>query len=122
MIYVTDAELARRARVRRLIGIAVAVALLAGFVQLVLVVNHRPPPDMKERFTDVAPFLAFTDAGPEGWVGRLDPTWAGYTDRAVADAACAALLLRLAPTGTQTILLLDAEGLPAHECLLASQQ
>lgn len=116
MTYVTDAELARRARVRRLAWIAVALVLLAGFVQLALYVNRRPPPDLKDRFGDVAPFVEFSDLGPEGWVGRPDPTWAGLSDRAVADAACAALRLRLTPTGTQTITFLDAEGLPAHEC------
>ncbi len=117
MTYVTDAELARRARIRRLAVLAVVALLVAGFVQLVTVVNRRPPPDLKARFTDVAPFLEFSEMGRDGWVGRVDPTWAGLTDPEVADAACATLLLRLQPTGTQTILILDAEGLPTRECL-----
>ncbi|MES2642108.1 MAG: hypothetical protein V4850_21670 [Myxococcota bacterium] len=116
-VYRTDAQRHAAARTQRLALLAVASLALAGFMRLVYVVNHPVPPDLKGRFTDVAPFLEFSEVGPEGWVGRVDPAWPGLTDPAVADVACAALRLRLRPVGKQTITILDAEGLPARECV-----
>lgn len=64
----------------------------------------------------VAPFTRFDDLGPGGWVGELPSDWAGFQQAAVADAACATLVQRLHPSGTQTILLTGPEGHPNLEC------
>jgi len=108
---------AERTRVRVLLGVAGSLLAVGGFIALVQRVNNPPPKDEHERFTDVAPFVDFSSAGDAGWVGRVDASWAGMTEASVATAACDKLVLRLAPTGDQTILIVDAGGLPVKECL-----
>ncbi|MDP2311003.1 MAG: hypothetical protein Q8P18_33595 [Pseudomonadota bacterium] len=115
-VYRTDAQRRASARVWRLGIVAVSLVVLAGFLRLVYAVNNPLPPDLTDRFLDVAPFIELSEVGAEGWVGRVDAAWPGLTDAAVADVACAALELRLRPAGNQTITILDAEGLPAREC------
>jgi hypothetical protein len=103
-------------RPRRLLMVAGVTVIFAGFFQAVWYVNHRPPPDLKDRFLDVAPFVELVEVGQAGWVGRVNGSWAGLNNSRIADTACATLRLRLKPTGRQRIILLDPEGLPAKEC------
>jgi hypothetical protein len=106
-------------RARVLVGVLVTLLVaLVGFTAVDRVRN-RPPPNLAERFADVAPFTSFIDAGESGWVGQVGASWAGEADPAVATEACEQLLLRLAPTGRQTITIVDVEGLPVRECIPA---
>lgn len=111
-----DARRDTARRLQRLLILAVVAVIGGAFFQAVWYVNHRPPPDLKDRFLDVAPFVGLVEVGAAGWVGRMDGSWAGLTNPKVADAACATLRLRLKPSGRQKIILLDPEGLPARRC------
>jgi hypothetical protein len=105
------------AKRRRLVLIAVATGtlLLAAAVHGFWYVRNRPAPDLKERFTDLAPFVSFSDAGPEGWFARVPDDWSTRGDAAALDKLCAELNLRLRPTGMQSVTITDSEGI-VWEC------
>lgn len=105
---------AKRRRVV-LVVVTTLVVLLGAAVHGFWYVRNRPAPDLKDRFTDLAPFVAFSDAGAEGWFARVPDDWPMRADAAALDKMCAELVLRLKPTGMQTVTITDSEGI-VHEC------
>jgi hypothetical protein len=101
----------------RTLATVLAVSLLAyGLFAAARYVRNRPPPDMSDRFADVAPFANFFANGEFGWQGQVTPGWAGATDPAVAKGACEHLASLLHPTGVQSVRIEDAHGEVIVEC------